>query len=181
MNAAECVKATMIASIGAASVNLAARQQGLAKGGYAFHGVCNDSTALIETAIRGKTTLFPLTAHGDAKAGVVALIRKQLIPHLKGILCNATVKTESTLEFNNIATRNPGIRDQVEQILNGMDLVAKIKCELPDDHTISPNKIEDSITRFISSVHDEIPFEYVRTLKESLPKLKDEWKEIVDG
>ena len=58
----EKYRAVRIAGLAACSLNTAGRD--LPHGGYGLLGVCNDSTAVVEQAIRGRTHVFPLTAIG---------------------------------------------------------------------------------------------------------------------
>lgn len=170
-DAKECVHACQIASAAAVAYNLSARRQGLHKGGYAHHGVCNDSAAIIESIVRGKISIFPLTVHGDAAAGVLSLIKSDLVPHLKTILLNPDLKLSTNSGYHDLLKHNPLISEQFERVITALDQIAKYNSNLFPDHSIYPTKIDESIGRFLACTHETIPFGYIKRLKNQLVKI----------
>lgn len=161
-------------------VNLAARKQGLDFGGFGFHGGSNDSIAVIETAVRGKTSLFPLTIHGEAASNIVTLIRMELLPHLKDNVLSGKTKLRSSSQFFELLKRNPDLSKQVDRMLSTINEIGNMHLKIRQDHSIYPRKIDEAIGRFLANVPETIPFEYAKNLRAQLVRVRKEWKETLD-
>jgi hypothetical protein len=76
-------KAVGVATAVACAMNWSAsRSMGLHKGGYGIFGSCMDSTALIQMALWGKCDVYPIMISGPAKAHMIQVCNKILIPRL---------------------------------------------------------------------------------------------------
>ncbi len=71
----KAIEALSIASRWRGAVVEAAREGRLPAGGYGTTGVCNDSAAVIQHALTGRTTIYPLTMQDDA---VVPVLRRRI-------------------------------------------------------------------------------------------------------
>jgi hypothetical protein len=60
----QCLQAVRMAGLLAVTFNSIATEMNLPFGGYGVLGVCNDSAAYVDTAIRGETNMYPLISTG---------------------------------------------------------------------------------------------------------------------
>jgi hypothetical protein len=60
----QCLQAVRMAGLLAVTFNSIATEMNLPYGGYGVLGVCNDSAAFVDTAIRGETNMYPLISTG---------------------------------------------------------------------------------------------------------------------
>jgi len=87
--------------------NTAARDKGLVEGGYGYNGVCLDSVAIVQAAVFGQTSIFPLLFSGQARMDLLNLARKldnKMSPHsmYKGTLkrvVSATVNLDTDIDI----------------------------------------------------------------------------------
>lgn len=56
----KALEAVHLAGLTSDLINVSAKEQGLAVGGYGATGVCNDSVAVVQRALTGKTAAYPL-------------------------------------------------------------------------------------------------------------------------
>jgi hypothetical protein len=79
----------------------------------AYTGLCIDSAAVVDAAVSGSTSLFPIIMCGQAKSDIVrTMVEQEFRKHL----------------------RNEDYRDAFDRIVKGL-------FELPNDTNIQPNEI----------------------------------------
>jgi len=71
----EGLRAATLCQAVALAANLTVNVWKFPFGGYGGLGVCADSVAIIECALRGSTRIFPLVMRGDAKVGFGFFLR----------------------------------------------------------------------------------------------------------
>lgn len=158
----ESIQAVDLAACESMCSNVCVRNWKFPFGGYGGLGVCADSVALIEYALRGRTTIFPLFMRGDAKSGLLYVIHQ----HIRVRLCNA-------LDENKFSPGDPR-RSIIEEFLNAMNRVARCLIRLPNDIQVEPHEVSDAVDRINSSTLNS-PFLNDQQEKTRLPQVKEGW------
>jgi hypothetical protein len=140
----------VVACIGCA-VNYAARVQDLAVGGYALHGTCVDTMAILKQVLYGRIDDFPLVASGDSRAGTIAA-------------CKFFIERLNRGESANWA------KDAFQRV---SDAVAV----LPDDTSVPPQDLLGAIDRFSKSLVGD--FVHAKQTIKDLAEIKAKWRRIL--
>jgi hypothetical protein len=137
-------------------------------GGYGGLGVCADSVAAVEYALRGRTTIFPLLMRGDAKTGLLYVIHEHIRTRLS-----------TYIEAKEIRENEHRLR-LVEEFLDWINIFARALIRLPNDIQVEPHEISDSLDRINMSTMrspffgDQFEAARLKTIKEGWMKaLKD--------
>lgn len=148
---AQAMRALQTSTALACSLNMSARMMDLARGGYAYHGTCVDTTACLKKAVLGVSQEYPCTSFGDGRSCVLAACR----------LLEETFQGES------------GEMNWVEHSLKD---VARATFTLPDDTSTLPNGVLDSIDRCQASLRGD--FVGVINAKRELSEIRKKWEKV---
>ena len=135
----------------ALTANLTVREWKFPFGGYGGIGVCADSVAIIEKALRDETRIFPLLMRGDAKAAFIATASRELVRNLEGHV-------------------------ELTSALTDM-VIALIR--LPNDIQIEPHEIISTLDRIEKSVLPT-PFWSDRKERARLPRIRKQWSIVFE-
>ena len=121
----EAVTAIRMAAMVAHVFNSVGTDMNLPYGGYGILGMCNDSSTLIDYAIRGETSSYPLLATG------------RYLNHI----------------FNYLVSLKEALENDSEMLktISDLEMLIKASIEMPNDLHISPSTICDSAERFAAT------------------------------
>jgi hypothetical protein len=140
------VAAVRIASLSAVTTNTVGTELELPFGGYGLTGVCNDSAAIVEYAMRGNTSVYPLTSIGRYLTHSVRRAQK-----LKERL-----------------QRQPNMEKEIK----AMDRIIGTFMNMPTDVHASPSHAIFSAERLIGSLPPGLPFQSMVESKEVMERIK---------
>ena len=132
-------------------------------GGYGGLGVCADSVAVIEHALRGRTTIFPLFMRGDAKNGLLYVMREHIRVRLSTALEN-----KQRFDIDDVR------RTLLEEFLDCMGRVARTLIRLPNDIQVEPHEIIECLDR-IGVCTMRSPFQSDQFELARLKTIRDGW------
>ena len=151
LSEAEAVRAMQLCQVVAVTANLTVREWNFPFGGYGGLGVCADSVAVVEKALRNETRLFPLVMRGDAKAAFIAIASGELTRSLEGH----------------------------EQLTDALREIVVALIHLPNDIQIEPHEIISTLDR-ISACALPTPFWSDRKERARLEKVKVSWARVFE-
>jgi hypothetical protein len=120
----DTLRAVRTASLIAVTFNAIGTEMNLPFGGYGVLGVCNDTAALLDQSIRGKTNMYPLVSTGRFlmhTAKRLGILRKNLLKH-------------------------PDLKEEVEDILR----MVAATMDIPSDLHASPSNVLNASKRYLS-------------------------------
>jgi hypothetical protein len=145
MHGAKAIQAVRMAGLGAIILNAVGTELELPFGGYGLTGVCNDTSALLDQALRGETSVFPLTSTGRFLMHQARRIRA-LRKNLEG--------------FSNFKAE---IRD--------LDRLADATVNIPSDLHASPSNCADSSRRLLHCLPPDLPFQLMVETKKIMEEI----------
>jgi hypothetical protein len=129
-------------------------------GGYGGLGVCADSVAAIEHALRGRTTIFPLFMRGDAKNGLLYVIHEHLRTRLLARLDLLLPDDDRAIIMTDF--------------LDLMNRIARTLIQLPNDIQVEPHEVLDALDRVYASTMNS-PFYADQYERGRLKSIKEGW------
>ncbi|KAK3268841.1 hypothetical protein CYMTET_22675 [Cymbomonas tetramitiformis] len=159
LTASQIMQAVRLCAAAAVGANQMATRRGLLMGGYGVLGVCNDSVALIEMAVMGHTTIFPLMSHGAMRFEYIQELR-QLCSELKSSESGHGQPAGSGRLKNRTAWLNAAEQTPLDKIrlVEDMELLISTTTDLPNDIQFSPKSYVATLKRMRSSLSSESPF-----------------------
>lgn len=146
-------QAVRMAGLGAVVVNAVGTELELPFGGYGLTGVCNDTSALLDQALSGETSVYPLTSTG-----------RFLMHQARRIL-----KLRKNLE---------GKLNLMKE-LDDLDRLAHATIHIHSDLHASPSNCADSCRRFLHCIPPAMPFQLMVDSKETMEEIKQELEFLV--
>jgi hypothetical protein len=146
----EAVTAVRMAGMVAHVFNSIGTDMNLPCGGYGILGMCNDSATIIDYAIRGETSAYPLLATG------------RYLNHI----------------FNYLVDLKNGLKNDPEMGKAVVDLKKLIKSsvEMPTDLHISPSTISDCASRFCAT-YSKCTFQMTEDSKAVMTEMAEKYKD----
>ena len=134
LTGSDAVRATRLTALYANALNGLATDLQLPFGGYGVTSVCNDSTAVVQQCLYGRSTIYPMTSIGKFAQRTMRYARnfRQRLMDQEGLLLD----------------------DEV------CDLSALVKAmkELPNDINSSPSNAESAARRMLHTIQPRLPF-----------------------
>jgi len=145
----EAVTAIRMAAMVSHVFNSVATDMNLPCGGYGILGMCNDSSTLIDYAIRGETSSYPLLATG------------RYLNHI----------------FNYLLSFKEALENDSEMLktVSDLEMLIKASIEMPNDLHISPSTICDSAERF-AATYSKCVFKMTDDSKVIMAKAAEKYK-----
>lgn len=125
-------------------------------GGYGVMGVCNDSAALVDFAVRKETDVFPLISTGS------------FLFHLG----NRLLQMESSLGTVKLVKSTSTMR--------ALQKLVAATCNIPSDIHCSPQNLEDATRRF-STCNPNPPFQLTEDSANELKELSRKYSARVSS
>jgi len=132
-------------TVSSIALNITATRSRLPNGGYGYLGICMDSTASIQMALTGKTTLFPLILGGQVKTCVMLLYKE--------------------LEAELAAGGHPELASAAAALRLGIS-------NLPTDIVHQPKDTADICGRLLAILPEKSPFALIARSRSKVRKLK---------
>lgn len=147
---AEAVTAVRMAGMVAHVYNKIGADMNLPCGGYGVLGMCNDSATIIDYAIRGETTAYPLLATG------------RYLNHI----------------FNYLVDLKDGLKNDPEmgKAVNDLKKLIKSSVKMPNDLHVSPATITDCAKRF-NATYSKCVFQKTEDSKAVMTEAANKYKE----
>ena len=130
----DAVHAVRLAGLSAVMTNAIGTEENLPFGGYGLTGVCNDSAALIEQAMRGTTNVYPLVTSGRFLTSTVRRMKR----------------LHNMFEKQNDPLLDLDIKD--------LDLLMRSAIRMSSDLHASPSNAADSSRRMLKCLPKGLPF-----------------------
>jgi hypothetical protein len=150
---AESIRAVCLAGLLACTFNSIGTEMELPFGGYGVLGVCNDTAAIIDVAIRGKTNLYPLISTGRF---LMHIASRSLRLYLSLI--------------------DKGCKEEAHD----MRLLMTAVCTIESDIHTSPSQLIAASNRFQASNPKIMYFELSKESKEILSYMGSVYKEFLE-
>jgi len=149
----QSILAVKLAGILAVTFNALGTEMDLPNGGYGLLGVCNDTAALLDFAVRGETNVFPLVSTGRF------LIRssRRLIQLYRNIKQLEGDDKEDTQDVGG---------DDIRKLIVAC-------CKVPSDLQASPSNLISSSKRFLASQPELLCFQLEEESRQIMTDLKD--------
>jgi hypothetical protein len=145
MHGVKAVQAVRMAGLSAVILNAVGTELELPLGGYGLTGVCNDTSALLDQALRGETYIYPLTSTGRFlmhQARRIRALRKNLedLPNFKAEISD-------------------------------LDRLADATVHIPSDLHASPSNCADSSRRLLHCLPQDLPFQMMVETKKIMEEI----------
>ena len=150
MRGNKMIESIRVAAMEAIVFNVTGARLRLPHGGYALTGVCNDSAAMIQYALSGKTDVYPLTLNGPFA--------------MQNLRC--------AMDLRDKLSGDSSMKEEV----NGVNRLIKSLVELPSDTNSLPSEAKDQIDRQLHVQQPKLPFILMRNNVDILNSVR---KEIV--
>lgn len=148
----EAVRASRLAGLYACVLNGLGTEMDLPFGGYGLTGVCNDSAALLEHCMYGKSNIYPMTSIG------------RFLMH----------SLRYTRDFRTRLTLQPGNDEELEDLGD----ILKSMREIPSDVHAAPANARSAAERMLYFLPEDPPFKILdetkRIMGEILQEERDE-------
>eukprot|EP00933_Yihiella_yeosuensis_P064996 TRINITY_DN68596_c0_g1_i1.p1 TRINITY_DN68596_c0_g1~~TRINITY_DN68596_c0_g1_i1.p1 ORF type:complete len:211 (+),score=19.64 TRINITY_DN68596_c0_g1_i1:1-633(+) len=155
----DAIRAIRMCSIVAVTFNRLATEFNLPSGGYGILGVCNDSSTLIDFALRGTTNSYPLLSTGRYLNHIVAYL----------------IKFQSEIkELSMMSAHGRQLQPAVDDIL----CLIKSTSQLPSDLHISPATLIGTSSRY-EATYDLSVFQITADAKALLRGMADTVREYL--
>jgi len=150
----EALAAVRMSGILACAFNQIGTEMNLPFGGYGVLGVCNDTAAIIDFAVRGETNMYPLLSTG------------RFLMHI----------AKSLTRFHDGLLRKGGDDDETMKIEADTLRLAFTACNMQSDIHCSPNQMIGAAKRYASNY----PNAYFQISEDSQEVMKEISKQYVD-
>lgn len=159
----KALQAVRMASLLSVTFNAIGTEQKLPFGGYGVLGVCNDTAALLDQAIRGTTNMYPLVSTGR----YLMHIAKRLVALRIGLL-NASKLEEELKDIQQMIAAIMDISSDLQASpSNALDATRRYLACLPRASVFQLEAESKEIMTRISSTFDR--------LRESSPEVENTW------
>jgi len=128
-NKTELVRCCELMSI---MTSVASRREGLVGGGYGYTGVCLDSVAVVQAAVFGDTSIFPMLLSGQARTDILKI----------------------AIQAKNELAKSREAVGALEKIINSI-------VHLDTDIDITPKHTKDACRRILATLPDDSMYELI--------------------
>jgi hypothetical protein len=149
--ASQVVRAVRLSALYANILNGLASELELPFGGYGVTAVCNDSAAIIQQCIYGKSYIFPLTSIGRYM--------------------------QRTLRYSKSLDHKLQSLHDMEEELRDMDALMEAMMELPSDINSTPANAADAAHRALHTLQPDLPLALMEDSKAVMENILQEHKE----
>ncbi|KAL7538789.1 hypothetical protein ACHAXR_010847 [Thalassiosira sp. AJA248-18] len=153
----DAIRAIRMCAVVAITFNRIATEFSLPFGGYGILGMCNDSSTLVDFALRGKTNSYPLLSTGRYLNHIVSYLHK--------------LKTE-------LSEKSPD-STRLQPVINDIVCLIKSTCQLPSDLHISVSSLIGTSERYDTAYANSV-FQSTADAKAILHEMANTAKEYLE-
>lgn len=146
----DAVRAARIAGLYASALNGVATEMHLPFGGYGLTAACNDSAAIVQQCLYGKSLIYPITSIGRFMQRTIRYIKRLRTSFIQ--IGNNTMSEE----------------------IHDLNVIARAHKEIPTDINAAPSNAESAAWRLLKTLPPKLPFLLMEDSKRVMENILDE-------